>query len=98
MNTQAVIDYLKTGGLITILQKQNVQAVWLYTREDGSVRHTFTQPDHGVGGQPIPRSASTDGKVFCAVPNKERVVEFLKGIGLSGTEADEVIKAAGTAP
>jgi hypothetical protein len=100
ISRREIIDYLKQGGLIAILlQNQggnHPPSAWLRAKEGGGGIHTF-DPERGqVGGQAIPARATYFTKVF--TPKRAEVAEYLRTFGLTPEEAEEVLKAVGTAP
>ena len=97
----AVLRYLREGGLAAILRAnlagdRDHQRVWLTFTPRGDIVHTFTA-DRGLsGGAPAPSSAWHEGKVFTG--KQGEVIKFLTSFGLTRTEAEDVLRALGTAP
>jgi hypothetical protein len=96
-----VIEYLKNGALISILITntpggRNQPRVWIRPDTLGNLTHTFA-PDRGVlGGAQVPfATMNLNTKVF--LDKKEEVIGFLGSFGLTREEAEEVIRAFGTA-
>jgi hypothetical protein len=101
VDKHAAIEYLKNGGLISILRSNlsggtNQPHVWLCRDSFGNITHTFVEERGVVGGLRVPFAAVYDNKVF--TPMKEQVVAFLKSFTLDENNAREVIRAVGTAP
>jgi hypothetical protein len=97
----AVLQYLKEGGLVAILQAsvaggRSQPRVWLTFDPRGGVTHTFTAERGLTGGAKAPRSAVYEDKIF--TPKQEQVVEFLTTFNLTRAEAEEVVRTVGTAP
>jgi hypothetical protein len=96
-----IIEYLKSGGLVSILQSNSVGGknqprTWLCLDNLGNVTHTFI-PERGiVGGQVVPFRAVHNDKVFS--PKRDLVLSFLSSFSLSRHEAERVISQIGTAP
>ncbi len=97
-----VMEYLKKGGLVSVL-RQNTPGgrsqphVWLCFDTLGNVTHTFRPERGGLGGEAVPFGTLHENmRVFSA--KKDRVAKFLESFGLTAAEADEVIRAVGTAP
>jgi hypothetical protein len=97
---EAVIEYMKRGGLVAILRSnlsggKNQPNVWLTYTPRGSVTHTFI-PERGVlGGATVPFSALHEGKVFAG--KEEEVADFLTDFGLNRADAKLVLAAVGLA-
>jgi hypothetical protein len=97
-----IIDYLKRGGLVAILMSnsdggKNQPRVWLCRDQLGNLTHTFSADRGLVGGETVPFWSLFDNeRIF--LPKKDQVVAFLSGFGLTKQEAEEVIRAVGTAP
>jgi hypothetical protein len=97
----ALLDYLKNGGLVKILklnipEKRNKSPIWLTLRADGRIAPTFNDSGHDLGGQVVPFNALTDGKIQAR--KKHPVMVFLTSLGLTSSQAYEVVRAVGTAP
>jgi hypothetical protein len=97
----AVIDYLKQGGLLAILQSnlgggRSQPRVWLTFDPRGKIVHTFDKARGLFGGKTVPFFALQEYLVFR--PKEDEVIEFLTSFGSSESEARDVIKAVGTAP
>lgn len=101
LDREAVIDYLKQGGLLSILRSNlgggpDQPRAWLTWDGRGHVIHTF-EPDRGiVGGATVPFFALLEQKVF--VPKVDQVVDLLTSFRLTRDEAVQVIRSVGTAP
>jgi hypothetical protein len=98
---QEVKEYLKGGGLVTILRAnlsggKHQPRAWLLARLRGGVIHTFTQSRGLVGGKTVPFFALQEDKVF--TPKEGEVIDFLKSFRLNDQEAEEVVRYVGTAP
>lgn len=96
-----LIDYLKDGGLISILRSnlaggRNQPKVWLSLDSRGNLTHTFTAERGFVGGVTVPFFALQGDRIF--TPKSEEVVAFLSGLGLAQPEAEEIIRSVGTLP
>ncbi len=97
----AVINYLKEGGLVAILRSNlgggiDQPKVWLTYTPRGRLTHTFVPQRGMVGGAIVPFFALHEDRVF--VGKKEDVANFLASFGLNRAEAELVIAAVGTAP
>jgi len=97
----AALRYLKEGGLVAILQAsfaggRSQPRVWLTFDSRGNVTHTFTAERGLIGGAKAPHAALHEDKIF--TPKQEQVVEFLTAFNLTRPEAEEVVRAVGTAP
>jgi hypothetical protein len=96
-----LIRYLKSGGLAEILGanleggKEQPRA-WLTLDSQGSVTHTFINHQGLIGGAAVPFFALYNDRIFA--PRKEDVAVFLESFGLTPAEAEDVIRAVGTAP
>lgn len=95
-----IVEYLKNGGLISILRAnlsrgKNQPRAWLCLDNLGNVTHTFT-PERGVvGGETVPFFALQHDRIFA--PRRSMVRPFVESFGLSHKEADEVLDEVGTA-
>jgi len=100
--TSRIVDYLKQGGLVPILRANlggspTQPQVWFRLGNLGQVVHTF-DPSRGVrGGWTVPFSA-LHGPDRIFAPKVDEVASFLRSFGLDEVQADEVIRAVGTAP
>jgi hypothetical protein len=97
----AVLEYLRRGGLADILRAnlaggQEPPRVWLTYTPRGGVTHTINADRGLVGGVAVPSSALHDGKVFAG--KRADVLALLAGLGLSQTDAEDVLAMVGTAP
>jgi hypothetical protein len=97
----ALQRYFREGGLVAILQSnlaggREQPRVWLSFTARGDLVHTFAAERGVVGGSAVPPLALFDRKVF--TPKQEEVREFLMSFGLTRPEAEDVIRAVGTAP
>ena len=96
---EAVIGYLKDGGLLEILRANltggaNQPRVWLSYTPRGAVTHTFL-PERGiVGGAAVPFFAPYEDKVFAG--KEKEVADFLGSFGLNCAEAQRVIATVGS--
>jgi hypothetical protein len=101
LDKQKIIDYLISGGLISILRSnlvggRNQPRAWLCLDQLGNATHTFI-PERGViGGQLVPFSAVHDDKIF--TPKRDSVLSFVESFGLNRQEAEKVLSAVGTTP
>ncbi|HEY7424048.1 MAG TPA: hypothetical protein VH682_07415 [Gemmataceae bacterium] len=98
---EAIVNYLKEGGLVAILfgnleKKREQPKAWLTYKRRGGVTHTFLAERGVVGGAPIPYFALHEEKVYTG--KKEEVAAFLTTFGISRTEAEAILAAVGTAP
>lgn len=94
------IAYLSRSGLVAILRSnlkggKDQPRVWLCFNSLGDVTHTFYEDRGGVGGQTVPSGAIRGYRVF--TPKKEQVLCFLESFGLTRKEAEDVVRAVGTA-
>ena len=101
LSTAAIIDYLRYGGLTSILQSnldggRNQPRVWLCRDSLGGVTHTFYEQRGLVGGETVPFWALYEDRVF--TPKREEVLKYLRSFGLSKAQAEEVLAEVGTAP
>lgn len=101
LRREEILDYLKGGGLLRMLHAdiltQGYQPlVWITRNHHGRLTHTFHAERGMIGGVGIPRGALYEMRVYA--PKRDEVVVFLAGFGLDRREADEVIRAIGTAP
>jgi hypothetical protein len=92
----AVVQFLKEGGLVTLLREHAGATVWLTFNAQGQVMPTFTAERGLVGGKAIPFLALDGDRVFS--PRQEEVLALLESFGLTEQEGAEVIAAVGTAP
>src|SRR6266852_2015074 len=95
LDQSAIINYLKQGGLVSILQSntsggKNQPRVWLCRDTLGNVTHTFI-PERGlIGGETVPFAALLAiERIF--EPNVAEVITFLHSFGLNRFEAEDVI-------
>ncbi len=101
LDPDAVVNYLKGGGLTSILRSnlsggKNQPRVWLCLDHFGHMTHTFV-PERGLlGGETIPFMAVEGKRIF--QPKREEVLAFLHSFGLDRPKAEEVIAAVGTYP
>jgi hypothetical protein len=100
-NKEAIIRYLKEGGLVAILRAnlgggRRQPKAWLTYTPRGAVSHTFSPECGVVGGVTVPFFALHEEKVFVGKENE--VIGFLASLGLNRAEAEEVVAAVGTAP
>ena len=102
-DTPAIVKFLKEGGLTSILRTNlggghPPPRIHFAHSRSGGVTYTFQGPPELIRGTPpVPFLALHDGKkVF--TPKKEEVVDYLTQLGLSKAEAEDVIRAVGTAP
>jgi hypothetical protein len=101
LDKAAILRYLKEGGLVAMLRSNltgdpNPPRVWLSYSPRGEVIHTFAAERGLIGGEAAPFFALLVDKVYR--PKTEEVIEFLSSFGLSREEAEEVVRAVGTAP
>lgn len=94
-----IIDYLKEGGLLAILQSnasggRTPPRVWLRLDGHDRVTHTFIEAMGITGGAVAPFWALQNEKIFA--PKHDDVVTFLHSFGLSASEAADVISSVGT--
>jgi len=90
----AVLDYLKRGGLVEILGRndqggpvRNQPKVWLTLSPRGEVSYTFAADRGLIGsGATVPFDGSDRHK-------RPQVLEFLQSFGLTQGEAEEVVEA-----
>jgi hypothetical protein len=97
----AVIDFLKKGGLLEILRANlgggpSQPRVWLTFDSHGKLTHTLDASRGSIGGAVVPFFALHGNKVF--TPKTEEVVSFLGSFGLSRNDAREVLNFVGTEP
>ncbi len=96
-----VAEYLKQGGLLDILRAnlgggRGQPKAWLAPDQHGNLFFTFS-PERGIiGGETIPFFALQGYQVF--TPKAEEVARFLSSFGLTGDQAEEVIRSVGTTP
>ncbi len=97
-----IVAYLSDGGLISILRSNtgggaSPPRVWLRSNGPEDLVHTY-EPSRGViGGQIVPFNA-LHGPDRIFAPKVDEVASFLRSFGLDEVQADEVIRAVGTAP
>jgi hypothetical protein len=96
-----IVDYLKNGGLIAILQSnlggKDQPRVWLCRDNLGNVTHTFISERGLLGGATVPFWTLHEGsRVFS--DKKDEVTTYLTSFGLSHEEAELIVHAVGTAP
>ena len=96
-----VIEYLKGGGLIAILQSnlgggRNQPRVWLAFDSHGSLTHTFIAERGVLGGDVVPFFALQEKRIF--TPKSSEVVSYLSTFGLTPAEAEDVVRSVGTVP
>ena len=101
LEKEKIIEYLKNGGLIMMLQSnlsggRGQPQVWIRLDTLGNLTHTFIKERGRVGGGTVPFLATDGDKVF--TPKKDEVVTFLQTFGLSRREAEDVISSVGTSP
>jgi hypothetical protein len=100
LNKSEIMEYLKYGGLISILRAnisggRSQPRAWLCLDNLGNITHTFV-PDRGMtGGEIVPFFAVQDDHVF--EPKRAAVRTFIESFGLSRKEAEEVLNEVGTA-
>ena len=100
LTKEKVIRYLKGGGLISILQRntsggKHQPRVWLSLDQLGNVTYTFDADRGIIGGETVPFwTLHENSKILKA----EKVLQFLATFGLNRQEAEEVVRAVGTAP
>jgi hypothetical protein len=97
----AVIEFLKGGGLVSMLQANLVRGkepprAWLSYTSRGEITHTLVRERGVLGGAAIPYFALHEEKVFTG--KKGEVLKFLEDFGLTPAEAEQVVAAVGTAP
>lgn len=97
----ALMNYLKNGGLVKILKlnipgNRDISPVWLTLRSDGRIAPTLNDSGHDLGGAVVPFNSLVDGKIQAR--KRHRVTVFLTSFGLTSSQADEVVRAIGTAP
>jgi hypothetical protein len=95
LSTPAIVDYLKTGGLLAILSRNSPTPIWLRRDSHDNVTFTFTAGHSEVGGKPAPQFVLEGEKIFS--PKLGEVIEFLTSFGLSRSQARQVIREIGTA-
>ena len=96
-----MLRFLKQGGLLNILRSntsggRDQPRVWLRYDTLGNVTHTFTERHGQVGGRRVPFLSLHRDRIFR--PKMQEVREFLESFGLSGGEAEDVIRSIGTTP
>jgi hypothetical protein len=96
-----IIEYLKRGGLIAILQSNLVGGrdqprAWLAFDPQGRLIHTLSRERGLIGGATVPFFALQEYHIF--TPKSGEVNDFLTSFGLSRTEAEDVVRSVGTAP
>jgi hypothetical protein len=97
-----IIDYLKQGGLVAILQSnssggRSQPRVWLCLDNLGNVTHTFAAERGLIGGATVPFwTLYENNKIFSA--KQEEVIAFLGAFGLNRAEAEDIIQTVGIAP
>lgn len=95
----AVVDYLKRGGLVSILGGTGngtgtPRPVWLTFNAQGEVIHTFSADRGLIGGKRPPASAVLDGRIIA--DKSDGVMKFVAGFGLTKDEARSLVDAIGT--
>ncbi len=94
MDNNKIIAYLSGGALVEIFRDHaGAKHVWIREEDDGTVIHTFTKPDNGVGGHAVPWMLLQEGKLYSERLGETR--EFLRSFGLSHAKAEEVIQNIG---
>ena len=102
LSKDEVMEYLKIGGLIAILQSnlsggRNQPQVWLCRDSLGNVTHTFIAERGLIGGATVPFFVVHQGKVFR--PEREKVLNYLQqSFGLTEDQAWDVLNSVGFAP
>ena len=101
LDPDAVIKYLKIGGLASILRSnlsggQNQPRAWLCLDQLGQMTHTFVAERGFLGGETVPFMAVEGMRVF--LPKRDEVLLFLGGFGLDQSQAEKVVAAVGTYP
>ena len=97
----AVINYLKNGGLLSILalnisDGKNHPKVWLRQDSLGNAIYTLIEERGEIGGSTVPYRALHDNKIF--LPKLKDVLEFVRSFDLSLPKAKDVTTTIGTAP
>lgn len=101
VDMERVINYLKKGGLISILRSngsggRSQPRVWLCLDSLGNVTHTFIKERGQLGGESVPFMAYREDRVFA--PSRNEVTEFLGGFGLNTAQVEDVLETVGTFP
>ena len=101
LDQDAVINYLKAGGLASILRSnqsggKNQPRAWLCLDQLGQMTHTYVEERGFLGGETVPFMAVEGRRVFR--PKHDEVLAFLRGFGLDESRAEEVIAAVGMYP
>jgi hypothetical protein len=96
-----LLRYLRDGGLVAMLQENLVRRrerprAWLSYTPQAELTHTCARDRGVLGGAPVPYFALIEEKVYSA--KKEEVLDFLASLGLTRAEAEDVVRAVGTAP
>lgn len=90
-----MVDFLVHGGLISILQRNSPEPVWLRRNSFGNVTYTFVAGYSGTGGQPAPRNALLGEKIIAV--KKPEVIDFMRSLGLPDAMAETVVAKVGIA-
>ena len=96
-----MIEYLKNGGLISILRSNlgggcDQPKVWLSFNAHGNLSHTFIAGRGFVGGKTVPFFALQGNQIFA--PKSDEVIAFLSDLGLTHAEAKDVVQLVGSYP
>ena len=100
-NRAKMIDYLKNGGLVSILRSnlggcRDQPKVWLSFNTHGNLTHTFIAARGFAGGKTVPFFALQGNQIFA--PKSDEVIAFLSEFGLTRAEAEDVIQSIGSYP
>lgn len=98
LTREQIVEYLGDSGLLSMMLTETeagrfTPCVWLRVDDSGRVTHTFAAKRGLVGGHGIPFVAFRNPKLFRE--GRGRIVEFIKGFGLTDADADQVIARAG---
>lgn len=92
---ELTVPFLKEGGLVSLLLQDGHKPVWLRLSPYGNITFTLIEGYSGTGGAVPPTQALHGERI-----RKDKVVDvarFLRTFGLTEEQANDVIRAVGTA-
>lgn len=98
----AILDYLKQGGLIEILRTnlqggRNQPRLWLTYNARGELSYTFEAERGLIGrGDIVPFWALDLNSDKIRLERKSAVLDYLSGFGLTREEAENIVETVGT--
>ncbi len=101
MDSAKVIDYLKNGGLISILRSNNPGGgnqprVWLRLDNLGNATYTNIKERGYLGGETVPFMTVRNDRVLSA--RRDEVSALLRSFGLDPGQVGEVLASVGIFP